>query len=205
MIQAKAFTPDALAEIPDLQTLDIILIDDPSRNPAQVTAQSLPDLELTLLTRLRIGNLAELHSRTLRPAVLSNLPNLRELSLTVSPKAYETQRIASFTIRPDLLANNPDLNTLEVRQGTGQRMKTTIFEDSFNGNPNLSSLTLYTHETDSHVNALANLILLNTLTIIGQPEGTGPTLRLDPRAPLHSRIFHGYETPVGFQIPETDN
>ena len=155
VIQSTGFTPDALGELPGLRTLDLILIDNPRYDPTDSAGQSLPDLDLTQLTRLRIGNLIELHSRTLRPQVLKGLPNLKELSLIVSPKAYETQRLASFTIRPDLLDANPDLSSIEIRQGSGQHMKTTIFEDSFTGNPNLKSITLYTHETDTHIDALA--------------------------------------------------
>ena len=201
VIQAPGFTTDSLDALPHLRTLDLILLQDNTYRE-DPTGQALPDLNLTQLTRLRIGNMAELHSRTLRPSVLTGLPNLRELTLIVSPTAYETQKVASFTLRPDLLASNPDLVSLEIRQGSNQLMKTTLFEDSFTGNQNLAKITLYTHETDAHPNSVLDLTKLENLSIIGQPEGQKPTFRLSPKAPLYSRIYHAYEQPVGFQVAE---
>ena len=204
-IHATGFTKGAISEIPTLRSLDLILLDPETPPTAEETAQSLPALQLPLLTTLRVGNLIELHHRTVGPEMLQELPSLRQLTLLTSPRAHKVRRIASLNLRSQLFAGNPKLTTLEIRQGNEQQLQTTLYEDTFQGNPLLTSITIHTHSLEAHPAAMANLHSLQVLQLHGQPEGSEPTLRLSARSPLQNRIHHGYESPVGYTLPEEES
>ena len=201
-IYANGFAKGSVSEAVNLRTLELILLDPDSPPTVEETQQSLPELKLPHLQTLRVGNLLELHHRTVGPDLTQGLPSLRELTLLTSPQAAQVRRIASLNLRPQLFSGNPKLTTLEIRQGNEQQLQTTLYEDTFHGNPNLVSITIYTHSLDSHPEAMANLHELQILQLHGQPPGTEPVLALSYSAPLQNRIFHGYETPVGYRLPD---
>ena len=204
-IHATGFNKGAISEATTLRSLDLILLDPETPPTAEETAQALPALQLPHLTTLRVGNLLELHHRTVGPELLQELPSLRQLTLLTSPQAHKVRRIASLNLRPQLFAGNPKLTTLEIRQGNDQQLQTTLYEDTFQGNPLLTSITIHTHSLEAHPAAMANLHSLQVLQLHGQPEGSEPTLRLSARSPLQNRIYHGYESPVGYTLPEEES
>ena len=125
-IYAPDYHPRSLSELQKLQTLDLLLNDRPPSTIEDNYTQRLPKPDLPQLTHLAIGNLLLLDDRTLKTDTFEGLPNLTTLTLVVSPKAYEAQRTPSVRLPDALLRNNHALRTLEIRQGSGQRLTLNI-------------------------------------------------------------------------------
>ena len=202
-IYANDYHPRSLSELQKLQTLDLLLNDrPPSTNEADYT-QRLPRADLPQLTSFSIGNLLQLDDRTLKADTFEGMPNLTSLTIVVSPKAFEVHRTPSIRLPNDLLRNNHSLTSLELRQGSGQRLTLNIPETLFAETFVLAEINIYTYELTTRRDTFLHLHSLETLRINGIPADNEPTIALSPNSPLYNNIYHGYETPYGFILEET--